>query len=50
MSLQHKNLFEVKLILLFVGIGRLLFGKLSDIPFISRNGNRIVLQQVWKMS
>ena len=39
-------LFEVKRILLFAGIGRLLFGKLSDIPFISRNGNRIVLQQV----
>jgi len=28
------------------GIGRLLFGKLSDLPSIARNGNRIYLQQL----
>ena len=31
---------------LLSGIGRLVFGKLSDIPCISRDGNRIYLQQL----
>ena len=32
--------------MLFAGIGRLLFGKLSDVSWIRRDGNRIYLQQV----
>jgi len=28
------------------GLGRLMFGKISDMPSVTKNGNRIVLQQV----
>ena len=31
---------------LYLGLGRLLFGWVADLPVFKRNGNRILLQQV----
>jgi len=47
---QHSNVSKASFLLACIaftsGIGRLFFGKLSDLEFFTRNGNRIYLQQL----
>ena len=44
--ITRKSIRPLIVILLCSGIGRLVFGKLSDVEKIARNGNRIILQQI----
>ena len=41
----HEN-FHILTIFLLPGVGRLVFGKMADLPRIKANGNRIILQQI----